>query len=106
MFRYNVQCIKIRDSWDLTQCHWVHGPLRFDGSWHFGIQGPRRILDKLTLGNEGATVLRNIRKHAPDDRGSYPRDLNRQQFLFNNVTFTFNYFVSTSFPYEFLSVEV
>jgi hypothetical protein len=41
----------------------------------------------------------------PTTEGHIQGNLNRQQFLFNNFKFTVNYFVSISFPKEFLSVE-
>ena len=37
----------------------------------------------------------------PTTEGHIQGNLNRQQLLFNNVKFTFNYFVSMSFPKKF-----
>jgi hypothetical protein len=42
----------------------------------------------------------------PTTEGHIQGNPNRQQFLFNDVKFAVNYFVSISFPNKFLSVEV
>jgi hypothetical protein len=81
IFLLNIQalCIVYKDSgrlgydalsvgtWSPT-FRWTVAPL------YSKLRDPRRILlDPHTLRSEGATVLRNVGNHTPDDRESYPR---------------------------------